>query len=179
MFKLILIFIFLLLNLQLYSKEIGSVTGYDIPRFVSIKSNDVNLRIGSSTNYPIILKYIKKNLPVEITNEYGHWRKIRDFEGNEGWLYKDLIKGERHGIIIEHNNSSTIIYSNPNGKSIGKIGKLNIVRITTCLQNWCKIKIENYKGWIKKKNIWGVYLEEEINIPFYQPLINIFWQIKF
>ena len=85
MIKSILFFLFfcLLFNTS-YSNEIGQVTGYKIPRFVSLKSDEVNLRIGSSTNYPIIVKYVTKNIPVEITDEYERWRKIRDMQGNEG-----------------------------------------------------------------------------------------------
>ena len=77
-----------------YSNEIGQVTGYQIPRFVSLKSDEVNLRIGSSTNYPIILKYVTKNMPIEIIDEYERWRKIRDIKGNEGWILSDLLKGD-------------------------------------------------------------------------------------
>ena len=73
-----LLSIFFLINFNLYANNIGEVTGYKIPRFVSLKSDDVNLRIGSSTNYPITLKYIIKNMPIEITEEYEMWRKVRD-----------------------------------------------------------------------------------------------------
>ena len=83
------IFIFFLLSSFLFSfslkaNKIGSETGYEIPRFVSLKSNNVNLRIGSSKNYPIILKYVTKNLPIKIIEEYGSWRKIIDIENNQG-----------------------------------------------------------------------------------------------
>ena len=84
--SILLVLFFCLLNNNSYSNEIGQVTGYKIPRFVTLKSDEVNVRIGSSTNYPIILKYITKNMPIEITDEYERWRKIRDREGNEGWI---------------------------------------------------------------------------------------------
>ena len=81
----------LLISFNLYAKT-GSITGLEIPRFVSLKSNDVNLRVGPSINYPIRLKYISQNLPVEIIDEFDVWRKTRDHEGNIGWLHKSLIK---------------------------------------------------------------------------------------
>ena len=161
-----------------YSNEIGEITGYKIPRFVSLKSDQVNLRIGSSTNYPIILKYVTKNMPVEITDEYARWRKIRDMHGNEGWISKDLLKGDRFVIIIKNNKSKIHMYSKPNGVPLGEIGELNIVKIKVCLKKWCKIKFDNHKGWMNKKNLWGIYENETINLPFYQPLINLIWKIN-
>ena len=176
--SILLILFFYLLHNTSYSNEIGEVTGYKIPRFVSLKSDEVNLRIGSSTNYPIILKYVTKNMPVEITDEYERWRKIRDREGNEGWIYGDLLKGDRFAIIIKNNKSNIYVFSKPDGVPIGEIGKLNIVTIKVCLKKWCKIKFDRHKGWVNKKNLWGIYKNETINIPFYQPLINLIWKIN-
>ncbi len=179
MIKSILFFLFfcLLFNAS-YSNEIGQVTGYKIPRFVSLKSDDVNLRIGSSTNYPIIVKYVTKNIPVEITDEYERWRKIRDMQGNEGWIHGDLLKGDRFVIIIKNNKSIIHMYSKPDGVPIGEIGESNIAKIKVCLEKWCKIKFESHKGWVNKKNLWGVYEKEEVNIPFYQPIINLIWKFN-
>ena len=137
----------LFVNFNLFAKNIGSDTGYKIPRFVSLKSNDVNLRIGSSTNYPIILKYTIKALPVEVIDEYQVWRKINDIEGNQGWIHKTLIQGDRYAIINQEYNSSVQIYSKPKGNKIGKIGKFNIVKINTCLLKWCQINYKQFKGW--------------------------------
>ena len=176
--SILLVLFFCLLNNNSYSNEIGQVTGYKIPRFVALKSDEVNVRIGSSTNYPIILKYITKNMPIEITDEYERWRKIRDIDGNEGWIYGDLLKGDRFIIIIKSDKSKIYMFSKPNGITIGEIGELNIARIKVCLKTWCKIKFESHTGLINKKNLWGVYENETINVPFYQPLINLIWKIN-
>jgi SH3-like domain-containing protein len=182
MFRLIIFLSCLFLySTKLSSSDTGSVTGYKIPRFVSLKSNDSNIRIGPSTNYPIILKYNTQNYPVKIIDEHENWRKIYDINANEGWINKNLVKGERFAII---NPASIIdknvkIFSKPKGKLIGTIGKLNIVKINICLINWCKISYQKYSGWIKKSNIWGSNPNETINIPFYQPLINLIWKINF
>lgn len=165
--------------LNLFAENIGSDTGYKIPRFVSLKSNEVNLRIGSSTSYPIILKYTIKNLPVEIIDEYLVWRKINDMEGNQGWIHKTLLKGERFAIIDPSYEPLIYIYSKPKGHIIGEIGKFNIVKIKICLNKWCKINYKKNSGWINKKYLWGVYNDEKINISFFQPLINQFWKTNF
>ena len=77
--KIINLILFLFTSLNIYANT-GSVTGFELPRFVSLKSNDVNLRVGPSINYPIKLKYIKKNLPVEVIDEHNVWRKIKDHD---------------------------------------------------------------------------------------------------
>ena len=88
--KIISLILFFLLSFSLNAKT-GTVTGLEIPRFVSLKSNEANLRVGPSTNYPIKLMYITKNLPVEIIDEFDAWRKIKDHNRNIGWLHKSLI----------------------------------------------------------------------------------------
>ena len=73
----------------------GPVTNLGLPRFVSLKSDDVNLRVGPSMNYPIELKYTQNDLPIEVIDEYDVWRKVKDHENNIGWLHKEsLIKGK-------------------------------------------------------------------------------------
>ena len=182
MFRLIIFLSCLFLyNTKLSSNDIGSVTGYKIPRFVSLKSDDSNLRIGPSTNYPIILKYNTQNYPVKIIDEHENWRKIYDINANEGWINKNLVKGERFAIIIPSKtlDKNVKIFSKPKGKLIGTIGKLNIVKINICLIDWCKISYQKYNGWITKNDIWGSNQDEIINIPFYQSLINLIWKINF
>ena len=178
MFKFIIFFILISFSSLANSIKIGSDTGFNLPRFVSLKSNDVNLRVGSSINFPIILKYTNINLPLEIIEEYNSWRKIKDFNNNEGWLHKSLITGVRFAIINQNNNNNLIIYSKPNGHAIGEIGNFNIVKINTCLVDWCKIKYKNRKGWVSKNELWGIYKNEKINVSFLQPLLNQIWKIN-
>ena len=179
MIKIFFICFFYFSSFNLYAGDTGSETGFKIPRFVSLKSNDVNLRKGSSTNYPIILKYTVRNLPIEIIDEYDHWRKTLDIEGNQGWIHKNLIKGDRFAITNQNYISPLQIKNKPQGRVIGTIGKNNIVKINKCFLDWCFISHENKKGWVEKINLWGVYKYEKFNIPFYQPLINQLWKINF
>ena len=171
------VYLFLLLSSKSYSNSIGSDTSYKIPRFVSLKSNEVNLRIGSSINYPIKLQYISKNLPVQIIEEYDVWRKVEDIDGNIGWIHKALLKGDRYGIINHKNDLLlTKIYKKPDGKHIGEIGNKNIVKINMCLLDWCKISHNKNKGWVSKKYLWGIQKIETFNIPFYHFFINLLWE---
>ena len=175
------VFIIFLLSMNIFSlcaQTVGTETGLTLPRFVSLKSNDSNLRVGSSINYPIKLKYIIPNTPVEIIDEYKNWRKIKDYEKNEGWLHKSLLKSKRFAIINVPYQEGAQVYDKPKGNVVGKIGKKNIVNIEKCLKDWCHIKYNQYKGWISKLNLWGLYEEEVFNVPFYQPIINQLWKIN-
>ena len=174
----IIIYLFLIFFInQIYASEIGVVTGYKIPRFVSLKSNEVNLRVGPSFNYQIKIKYIQKNLPVEIVDEYDVWRQIQDIDDNFGWIHKSLLKGNRNGVILLDSDNFALIFNYPHGHHIGKIGNKNIVEIKKCLEKWCFIKIKDKKGWIEKKNLWGVYKSEIYKISFIQPFINLYWSL--
>ena len=163
-------------NSSLLAKT-GSQTGLDIPRFVALKSSEVNLRVGPSINYPIKLKYIIKNLPVEIIEEYDVWRKIKDHENNQGWLHKSLIKGDRFILINLEKEKNKKVYNRPDGTIIGLIERNNIVKLKKCLVDWCYIVKNDLEGWISKKNIWGVYSKEIYKISFIQPVINQYWKI--
>jgi SH3-like domain-containing protein len=174
--KLIILIFILCFSFNLYGKT-GSVTGLDIPRFVSLKSDDANIRVGPSVNYPIKLKYVLQNLPLEIIDEFDVWRKSRDHEGNIGWVHKSLIKGDRF-ILVNHNRNKDVkLYNIPNGKIIGIIKKNNILDLNLCILNWCKVTQNKFSGWLLKKNIWGVYDTEIYNVKFYQPLVNQYWKI--
>ena len=174
--RLIFIVFFVCISFNLYGKT-GSVTGLEIPRFVSLKSNDVNLRVGPSTNYPIRLKYITQNLPIEIIDEFDVWRQARDHNGTIGWLHKSLIKGERYILTGYKNEKEINLYNIPNGKIIGVIKKNNILDLKMCIIDWCKVSQNKIKGWLLKKNIWGVHDFEIYNTKFYQPIIDQYWKI--
>ena len=175
--RFLVLVVFLFLSFQVGAETVGNETGLKIPRFVSLKSNNSNLRIGPSENYPIKLNYVIANTPVEIIDEYKNWRNIKNYEGNNGWVHKNLIKSKRFVIVDTPYEEGLQVFNKPKGKKIGKIGKRNILEINKCLKNWCKIKYNKNEGWVNKINLWGIYKKEIINIPFYQPIIDLIWKI--
>ena len=160
-----------------FAETFGKETGLKIPRFVSTKSDNINLRVGPSINYPIILKYVVNNLPLEIIQEHGEWRKIIDYQKNSGWIHKSLLKGNRNGIIISKKNNSAPLFNNPEGNEVGQIGIKNIVSIKKCVISWCKISILEKNFWINIENIWGVYSGEKIKYDYFIFLEKIKWKI--
>ncbi len=161
-----------------YSQKIGEFTGLDIPRFVATKSDDINLRVGPSKNYPIKLKYIVKNYPLEVFDEYNNWRKVSDHEGNEGWIHKNLLKGERYAITLSKTNDYLNVFNYPNGKKIGLVKSKNITKLKKCIKDWCLIEINNLIGWTSKENLWGIYENEIYKINYFHPIIVLLWKLR-
>ena len=161
---------------QVCHADIGKETGLEIPRYVSLKSNDANIRVGPSMNYPIEIKYITKNYPLKIIEEYEEWRKVEDFKKNSGWIHKSLITGTRTGIVLSSDNKTIKLLNTLDGNVIGEIGKGNIVFLEKCKIDWCLVSSGNYKGWIDKKNIWGVKEKEIIKISFFQKFEDLYWK---
>ena len=174
--KIFLILVFVFFSFKANTETKGEVTGLDLPRFVSLKSNDVNLRVGPSINYPIDIKYIQINMPIEIIDEYDVWRQVRDLNDKVGWIHKSLLKGDRYIIIKSKNNVKYNLHNYPNGKKIGLIKKNNIVELKKCLKDWCLIKHKKIKGWILKKHLWGVYTDEKYNIGYMHFFIELYWK---
>tara|TARA_A100001011_G_C13920921_1_gene679106 strand:+ start:107 stop:667 length:561 start_codon:yes stop_codon:yes gene_type:complete len=170
--------LFILVNFFSFQSnaEIGKETGFEIPRYISLKSNDANIRVGPSINYPIAIKFIVKNYPLKIIEEYNDWRKVEDFNNKVGWVHKSLLSGKRTGIVLSNNNNFVEVSNTNNGSIIGKLGKGNVVNIIKCKIKWCLISFDNYKGWINKDNIWGLKKNEVININYFQIFEDIYWK---
>ena len=161
---------------KICNADVGKETGLDIPRYISLKFNDSNIRVGPSKNYPIILKFIQKNYPLMVVEEYEEWRKVKDFKNNTGWIHKSLISGIRTGIILPNDTYKKIdVFNSIFGNKIGSIGIGNIVTIKRCKTNWCLISLDNTQGWVSKKHLWGVYQKENYNINFMQVIYDFYW----
>ena len=174
--QIIIAIISIIIFSQVSNAEVGQETGLEIPRYVSLKSNDVNIRVGPSINYPIEIKYIVKNYPLKVIEEYEDWRKVEDFKKNIGWIHKSLISGTRTGIVLSEDNKNIELLNTLDGNIIGEIGKGNIVFLEKCKIDLCLVSFGNHRGWIDKKNIWGIRDKEIINISFFQRFEDLYWK---
>jgi SH3-like domain-containing protein len=171
-FKIIALII--LISVSCPAKEIGSATGLPLPRFVTLKSGEVNLRKGPNMKYPIVWTYKSKGYPIEVVAEFENWRKLRDQDGSEGWTHENLISGNRNAVINNNyyinkpnytgNNNELIIFRYPDESSypMVRIEFGVIVGLKKCQVDWCKVKVNDITGWVNKKNLWGVYPDEII-----------------
>lgn len=144
----------------LANQAIAADSDHKIPRFVSLKSGEVNMRTGPGSDYPISWVYSRKHLPVMIIEEYENWRKIKDPEGDSGWVFRAMIDGSRHAMIT---GKLEPLYRRPDSSSPvllraerGVIGKLE-----ACRDDWCELEIDDMKGWIKRNKIYGVLKDED------------------
>ena len=135
--------------------DLGKETGLRVPRFVSMNSAKVNVRAGPGTRYPIKWVFQRKSLPVQIVAESDTWRKIRDFEGIEGWVHQRMLSGRRRAIVI---GAIQQLRRAPErtAKTIALLEPGVILRLEKCSGAWCLVEGGSYEGWINRKSIWGV-----------------------
>lgn len=141
-------------------------SGLPLPRFVSLRLDKVNMRTGPGTQYPVKWTYTRRNYPVEITAEFDIWRLIRDREGNEGWVHQVMLTGQRTFVVLARDS---IIRSQPSESEEfpivarleeGVIGGLLQCPATT--SRYCRVKVQNHVGWLKRDDFWGVQRDEFI-----------------
>ena len=141
----------------------GESSGWPLPRFVSLRSDEVNLRAGPGQRYPIDWIYSRKDLPVEVIAEFEAWRKIRDWQGTEGWVHQSMLSGRRMMVVIggqrilrggDSDSADTLALVDP-----GVLG-----RLLQCPRNrdYCRVEVNQIQGWFKRDEIWGVYKGEWI-----------------
>ncbi len=143
--KIFLIILFLICYCsQSYSKEIY---------YLMLKNNTVNVRYGPSFEYPIKYIYKKKFLPLQVIDKKENFRKVIDHLKNSGWIHISQLKKSQSVVIIEEQ----ILFSKPSkySKPIAKMEKGRLLVLKKCKKNWCKIKSDNYSGWIEISNVWG------------------------
>ena len=123
--------------------------------FLSLKKNKVNVRYGPSFDSPIKFVYKKINLPIKQIDKKENWRRIIDQKNNSGWIHRSQLKSINSIITLD----DKILFKKPSyfSKPLARIKKGRVLLIQRCENNWCKIKTENFKGWVKTDNIWGSF----------------------
>ncbi len=141
--------------------EEGSIntSGLPLPRFASLRTNQVNMRTGPGTRYPIEWVFIRQGVPVEITAEYEIWRRVRDNEGAEGWVHKNELSGKRMALVTgtEHELRGG---QDENSAIVAHLESGAIGQLISCTNDWCKLKFGDVKGFLRKTEFWGAYINE-------------------
>lgn len=148
------------------ARRIGA-TGQPLPRFVSLKSDEVNLRRGPGWDYPVTWVFRRAGLPVEILAEFETWRQVRDSEGSTGWVFASLLSGRRTSLVSPTGQPQDPVplYEAPSDSAPVKanLEKGLIVSIKNCNGRWCNVVVNDVAGWIDQNALWGVYPDEVIN----------------
>ncbi len=153
--------------LQAHAASTGK-SGLPLPRFVSLKSKRVNMRVGPSREHKILWRYLKAGLPMEIIQESDNWRKVRDPEGNEGWILHSLLSSKRTAVVSpwetdkEKGLANLHAKGSENTRTVAKLEPWVVAKVEACDDQWCKINVKDVEGFIEKTRIWGVYPDEKI-----------------
>lgn len=136
-------------------------SGLPTPRFVSLRSGEVNLRTGPGVQYPVEWIFQRENLPVEVLREYRTWRLIRDWEGTQGWIHQSMLSGKRTFIAT---GKERTIRAQPDVKSraVAMIEPPAVGELVSCPPGsvWCRVRAGNVEGWLRKVEFWGAYPNE-------------------
>jgi SH3-like domain-containing protein len=144
----------------------GSVTGLPLPRFAALRSDEVNMRSGPGTRFPIEWTYQRRELPVEILREFELWRRIRDPEGTEGWVHQSTLMGRRSFIVRGAPGSEVMLRRRAEDQAspVARLRPGVVGRLRACepASPWCEAQIGDHRGFIKRADIWGVGTTEEV-----------------
>ncbi len=141
----------------------GPVTHLPLPRFVSMRSDTANARRGPSLDQRVDWEFVHRGLPLEITAEYGQWRRVRDADGAGGWVHSALLSGVRTALV--QGTTPVPLRSGPSDQTAvramaepGAVGRLR-----ACRDAWCEISADGVEGWLPRQAIWGVGAHEDMN----------------
>ena len=136
-------------------------SGLPVPRFVSLKFNEANLRAGPGSEYPVLWQYRQLGLPLLVDAEFGVWRKVRDADGTTGWMHGAGLSLRRMAFI---HAGMAKIYQRDNSESgvVAVAEKNALLELESCPKNWCRVTTDTVKGWVQRKAIWGVLQDESL-----------------
>ena len=144
----------------------GHAAGQLVPRFASLKSDRVNVRGGPTKDHDVAWVFTRSGLPVEITAEFENWRRIRDGEGAEGWVYHSLLSLRRTAIVIAKSKEELVPLCDAAAEGCAEVAKLQpgvLASVKSCTGIWCRVSGEGFDGWVRQERLWGVYPNEKLN----------------
>ena len=137
----------------------GSVTNLPLPRYVSLKASEGNVRRGPSLSHRIDWVFVGRDMPLEITGEYGHWRRVRDRDGAGGWMHYSLLSGVRTVLVTEP-LANLRLRPERGAPVIARADAGVVARLGACDPDWCQIAAGGHRGWVEKNGLWGIAPEE-------------------
>lgn len=144
-------------------EDVFNSTGLPIPRFVSLRSDKVFVRTGPALRYPIKWVFQRENLPVEVIQEFDTWRKIRDHEGQEGWIHQSLTQGRRFALVSSEEGAMLRRKADDTSKPVALVEPMVIARVEECDGSHCKVSTGGFEGWAQRKFLYGIYADEKLD----------------
>lgn len=143
-------------------RQVARKTPGDMTRFASLRADDVNVRAGPGVRYPVKWKFVQRNMPVQIIAEYDTWRKIRDWEGAEGWVHRAMLSSRRSLIMIGQGQTMRKDATDDSA-AVARLATGYVVMVSRCERVWCEVEADGYEGWIKRDSVWGIFPGEKLN----------------
>ena len=140
-------------------------SGLPVPRFVSLKSDRVNVRVGPSREHAVAWTFVQSGLPVEIIQEFENWRRIRDWEGKVGWVFRSLLSGRRTALVTpwERDDRTPLrARSRSDADIVAELEPFVLTSVSECVGGWCRVNGDQYNGWLDQTRLFGVYPDEII-----------------
>ncbi len=139
----------------------GPETGLPLPRFVSLRAKEANIRTGPGTRYPVEWVYRRRFMPLEVIAEFDNWRRIRDWEGTEGWMHKSMLSGRRTALVTV---KELKLRREPSeaAAAVAQLESGVIGTLLACSGAWCRIDVKGIEGWLPRAAFWGAYDKERI-----------------
>jgi SH3-like domain-containing protein len=156
-----------LVSTAVSAKDIAlTSSGLPVPRYVSLKSDHVNVRAGPTKDNDVAWVYTRSGLPVEITAEFENWRRVRDSEGAEGWVYHSLLSGRRTAVVTMKSKDDLAPLresADPMSVVTARLQAGVVAQVKKCSSNWCHVVGNGFDGWIEQQRLWGVYADEKVD----------------
>ena len=142
----------------------GGGSGLPIPRFVSLRASEAYMRTGPGKQYPIKWTYQRPGLPLEVVKEYYEWRRVRDWQGAEGWMHASMLTNKR-SIVVTGEVRTLRAKPDADSRALARIEGSVMGRLKTCPKSteWCRVDIGKAEGWLRRSELWGVYKDEEVD----------------
>ncbi len=144
--------------------DVGSNTGLHLPRYASLKSDDVNMRVGPAERYPVIWTYKRRELPVRIEREFDIWRLVEDMDGIKGWVHQATLTGRRTFVIVGASDHTLRADASETADAVAVLKPGVVGRIKSCDagRTWCQVQVQDYHGWLQRSEVWGVDADEVV-----------------
>ena len=138
-------------------------TGLPLPRFVSLRATEVNMRAGPGVRYPVDWVYRRRNLPVEVIAEFGTWRQVRDVQGTQGWVHQSMLSNRRM-ISVTGQRRSLRQKANSDSPAVAELEAGVVGALLACPEGsgWCKMEFGEVSGWLRRVEFWGTYPGENV-----------------
>ncbi len=142
-------------------RQVARTTEGENTRFASLRADDVNVRAGPGVRYPVKWKFVQRNMPVQIVAEYDTWRKIRDWEGAEGWVHRAMLSSKRSLIVVGQGQTMRKDATDDSA-AVARLASGYVVMVSRCGREWCEVEASGYEGWLRRDHVWGILPGERL-----------------